>query len=172
LDLSRFEEIIDTLRKRKVEDVFVNGHGETTILKDWVKYINRLALEKFNLGIVTHLAHKYTDEAIEAFSRFHTIKISCDFIDPELFSRVRRGADFKIVLDNISRIKTLSNRQGRIPKLSIFCVLFDKNIYLIEDFVRFWLSIGVDDFWFCNLVKQHNTQQSFRMKNYKKPKIN
>ncbi|MFC1576909.1 radical SAM/SPASM domain-containing protein [Candidatus Omnitrophota bacterium] len=151
LDLTRFGEIIAALHKRKVLEVFVSGIGETTILKDWEKYCNRLLKEGFNLHIISNLAHKYTNEEIETLSRFGSVTLSCDTLDRELFKKIRKGADLAMVLDNFFRIKEAADKQKNKLKTIIYCIVLDKNIRQLKDFVRFWISAGIDVIRFLNL---------------------
>jgi MoaA/NifB/PqqE/SkfB family radical SAM enzyme len=56
MDPTALNAIIDYLIEHKPSSVCVNGHGETTIYKDWHKYCNRLLDHGIPLGIITNLA--------------------------------------------------------------------------------------------------------------------
>jgi len=156
LDLRYLDEIISTFKKRKVKEVFVNGHGETTMLKNWRQHCGRLQDEGFHLKIISNFAREYNAEEINTFTCFKHIGISCDTVDFDFFKKLRRGGDLNIILKNISRIKEASKNKQDPPRIIIYCIVMDKNVFELKDFVRFWISVGVDGFEFSGFVKLYN----------------
>lgn len=146
-------ETSEELQKLKPQSICVNGHGETTLYNDWFRCCRELMQKGLKLHIISNFARKFREEELEILAGFKSIEISCDSHDPELFSAIRRGADLETVLANIRNVVETAQRLGKpAPVLSMSCVVCDKNVLSLPNFVRFALSHGISGFNFCNLV--------------------
>jgi MoaA/NifB/PqqE/SkfB family radical SAM enzyme len=58
LNLAEFDQLIMDLKKRKVRTVLANGHGETTLVKDWHLYCGKLLDAGFRLHLITNSIQK------------------------------------------------------------------------------------------------------------------
>ncbi len=146
------DKVIELLVRRKPEVVSVNGHGETTIYKDWHLYCNRMLDLGLNLHIISNFCKKFSPEELETLSRFKSIEISCDTHDPILFAKLRRGADMVTLGTNLQRLKTCCKESERpFPSINFSCVISDQNALHLEEYVKFGLSLGVCYFNFCTL---------------------
>lgn len=154
IDVETIKNTIQVLKKRKVKIVSVNGHGETTIYKNWHLYCNEILDMGIPVHIISNFAKEFSKEELQTLSRFKTIEISCDTNDPELLKKLRRGIDLKILCINISRLKeTALNEKRRLPSISFSCVVSDLNVFHLPDYVVFGKALGVTHFNFCNLTK-------------------
>ncbi len=154
LDAEMMENIIRSLKLRKPEVVSVNGHGETTTYKNWDLYCDHMLAAGMSLHIISNFSKEFSRKELETLSQFQSIEISCDSDDPELFKKLRRGADLRTVALNILKLRTIAlkeNRKG--PLISFSCVVSDKNILHLEEYVAFGKALGVGHFNFCNLTK-------------------
>ena len=143
--------IIDYILQNNVGAVCVNGHGETTIYKNWHVHCNRLLDKGINLGIITNLAKKYSSEELDTLSRFSTIEASCDTSDPELFAYFRKGNTLERFMGNINAIRQHSQIAGRQgPVFNWSCVITDKNIFGLLEFMQFGIQNNINQFNFCN----------------------
>lgn len=108
--------IVESLRSRGVLTVGVSGHGETTTVRDWHLYCNRILESQFDLYLSTNLSRELSGEEIETLSRFQVIQVSADTSDLKLFKELRRGGDFRTLLYNMSRIRGRAVQHGgRVP---------------------------------------------------------
>ena len=154
IDEFTLEKVIAALKKRGVYTVCVNGHGETTIYKDWHRYCDRMLDEGMLLSITSNFSRTFSPGEIDTLSRFISINISCDTSDPVLFKKLRRGNDLRTLCMNISRVLTVSAKKWRPqPILAFNCVVSDQNIFHLRDFAAFGIDLGITHFNFCNLVK-------------------
>ncbi len=154
LDVEVIRDVIQSLKTRNVKVVCVSGHGETTIYKNWEVYCSRMLDAGMPLHIISNFAKEFSRQELETLSRFRSIDISCDTRDPELFKKLRRGADLKTLCGNISKLRsTALDRGGRMPGISFSCVVSDQNVLNLLDFVSFGKDLGVTHFNFCNLTK-------------------
>ncbi len=148
LALENFDELIQDLKKRRTNWILVNGHGETTIAPDWHIYCQKLINAGFRLKIITNLSKKLSDEEIAILSQFNRIEISCDTVDSELHSFLRKGSKLEVIYQNMERIL----KEGS-PYISWSCVVSNKNVYFLPEYVREATNRGVREFSFCNLVE-------------------
>lgn len=154
LDVEIIRDVIESSKTRNVKVVCVSGHGETTIYKNWQVYCSRMLDAGMPLHIISNFAKEFSRQELETLSRFKSIDISCDTCEPELFKKLRRGADLKTLCGNISKLQTTAFDRGRrLPEISFSCVVSDQNVLNLLDFVSFGKDLGVTHFNFCNLTK-------------------
>jgi len=161
IDLPReiLKNVIEDLRKRKINIVCVSGHGETTIYKDWYLYCNELIKIGIPLHIISNFAKKLSDDELKTLSRFKSIEISCDTADPDLFSKLRRGARLENLITNIENLRATGEKNNRkLPNISFSCVVSDRNIFDLKNYVAFGIKLEVNHFNFCNLTKYPNIE--------------
>jgi len=164
LDLSTIEETVRVLKERNVEIVSVNGHGETSIFPEWYKYCNKMLDYGISLHIISNFAKKFTAEEVKTLSHFKDIEISCDTADPELFKQLRRGADLKALLLNIEKIRSEALSENREPPfMSFSCVVNDKNVLSLKDYVSFGIDQEIKYFNFCNLTKYPDVEGAIQV---------
>lgn len=135
--------------------IAVNGHGETTYLKDWHIFCQKLIAQGARLNIITNLAKVYEQAEIETLAGMEIVQVSLDTLDDELLQNVRRRVNARRILGNLRAIKAAAARLGRRdrPVLSISCGLYDRNTPLLLDLVRGLMEFDVQNFTFWNLVK-------------------
>jgi len=154
LDPKILKDITTSLKKRHPRSVNVNGHGETTIYKNWNHYCDDMLEAGMPLHVISNFAKRFSDEEIDTLSRFESIEISCDTNDPELFKQIRRGANLEMVHHNIIAVLKHAEAQNRrLPRISLSCVVSDKNIFKLEPLAVLGKELGVDMFNFCNLTR-------------------
>lgn len=154
LDEETIESAIEALKKRKPKLVSVNGHGETTIYRNWHIYCNKMLDAGIKLHIISNFAKKFSPVELHTLSRFKSIEISCDTSDPVLLKKLRRGLDLETLSLNLSRLLEISLKERRrLPEISFSCVISDLNVFKLTDYVAFGKSLGVTHFNFCNLTK-------------------
>ena len=154
LDAETIENVIETIKTRNVKVVTVSGHGETTMYKDWHRYCEKMIDAGMPLHIISNFAKELSHEELDVLSRFKSVEVSCDTSDPELFKKLRRGADLKTLSLNISRLRAMAIKEQRKgPTISFSCVVSDQNVFRLMDYVSFGKALGVTHFNFCNLTK-------------------
>jgi MoaA/NifB/PqqE/SkfB family radical SAM enzyme len=148
------KQVIEDLKRRKITIVCVSGHGETTLYKDWHLYCNDLIRSGISLHIISNFAKKFSEDELETLSKFKSIEISCDTVDPELFGKIRRGARFGNLMTNLENLKATGKKNKRkMPTISFSCVVSDLNIFGLKNYVDFAIKHGIKCFNFCNLTK-------------------
>ncbi len=159
IDPQVLERLVASLAKRGVTSVCANGFGETTIYADWHLFCNRLIDEGMKLGIISNFAKRFSDEEIEALTRFSTIEVSCDTADPVLFAALRRGAKLDTLIYNIQKVQYVAaHKSVPVPRFSLSCVVSDKSVPGLPELVRLGLRLGVSNFSFNNLTKYPDVQ--------------
>jgi MoaA/NifB/PqqE/SkfB family radical SAM enzyme len=154
LDLSCIDEVLDTLEDRRVKLININGHGETTLIKEWSDVCVRMLNRGLRLGIVSNFARRLEDTEVEVFSRFEQVCVSCDTVDPELFTALRRKAKLSVLLENMSRIQEQCRKANIAgPRFSWSVVVSDKTVMDLERLADKGMQVGVKHFEFCNLTK-------------------
>ena len=153
LALDGFDNFLEQMRARGVRLITMNGHGESTIIKDWEVYSDRLADAGFRLHITTNMAKRLTPSEIAALSRFERILVSIDSIDPELVAQLRRGTNVDTILANIAEVQQFANARRRAPQIGISCTIGDLTVMGVLELVEAFLARGVKIFRFGDLAE-------------------
>jgi uncharacterized radical SAM superfamily Fe-S cluster-containing enzyme len=154
LEMEDFDTMVAMLKKRRVNSLVVNGHGETTFVIGWHHRILALAAAGFSLSIITNLARLLEPDELAAMARISGIQVSIDTHRPEVLRRVRRRVELRNILDNMAGIASTAVECGLpIPTFMWSCVVTDQVAGDLVDYVRFGLSHGVRQFTLCNLTK-------------------
>ena len=119
LDVSCIDEVLNTLEDRRTGLIYVNGHGESTMIKGWDQVCTRMLDRGMRLSIVSNFARRFNDLEVDTLSRFHQICVSCDTMDAELFAELRPKARLATLLENMARIRERARQERREgPRLS------------------------------------------------------
>ena len=153
LPLKGFDNFLEQMRTRGVRTVVMNGHGESTIIKDWEIYSDRLADAGFRLHITTNMAKRLTPSEVAALSRFERILVSIDTIDASLLARLRRGANLDVILGNIAAVPDFAAARRSSPQIAISCTVGDLSAPGIPDLVEAMLERGIRVFRFGDLAE-------------------
>ncbi|MCC6394032.1 MAG: radical SAM protein [Bryobacterales bacterium] len=147
LDLASFDVLVEEMKALGVRTVQISGGGETTIVRDWDRYLKKLLDGGFRVSIISNLAKPMTDQAIRALSLCGEITTSIDSVDPELYEAIRKGGSFETFATNIRRIRGLCEQEGRKPPYMIWnAVASDRIISLVDQWVAKGISLGIDHF--------------------------
>jgi hypothetical protein len=117
-----FLKLISLLVANGLNELNICGSGELTVYPSWKELCTRLFdnYPHLYINLVSNFGKKFSDAELDVLMRFNRITISCDTIDPELYSWLRHGGRVDILLDNINRLKTKSrNTSGHKPLLSL-----------------------------------------------------
>ncbi len=152
-DLERLDTVISALVARRVQVVQINGHGESSIVRDWEAIADRLIDAGFRVHIVTNLAKRLSPSEIAALSRFELILVSIDTVDTDLLPRLRRGANVQTIFDNLESIRAHAAKRHRKPELAISCVVSQESAPTIGQMVDEFMRRGVMTFRFGDLVE-------------------
>ena len=145
--------IASLMRYNPPHPVNVNGHGETTFMRDWVTICHQMLSRNVPVRITTNLAKKYSDIEIDTLARMHTIGVSIDTSDRDLLRRMRRKVDINRIVGTIAGIRTAARRLGCPgPDFHLGCGLYDQTAVGVEDFARFTIGLDVRSVYFWNLT--------------------
>lgn len=153
LALDGFDNFLQQMRERGVRLITMNGHGESTIVKEWEVYADRLADAGFRLHITTNMAKRLTPAEISALSRFERILVSLDTVDPELVAQLRRGTNLETILANIAAVRQFAASRRRSPQIGISCTIGDLSVVTVLEMVEAFLARGVRIFRFGDLAE-------------------
>ena len=146
----------------EVDLIRLNGLGESTILPNFLEYLNIISESPAQLEIVTNLTQT-NNKIWEKLIRYNTnFLISCDSSSAYLFESIRRGANFKNFLANLRYIgKNISDPlQGQI----IF-TLMECNIREISNVVKLAANMGLGGV-IVNVVKTNSNKNNWMLQNY------
>jgi hypothetical protein len=151
MDIVDFDSLVQQLKARRVRLVGVNGHGETTMIRDWDQLVMRLADEGLCISIITNFARLLRLEELEAMARISEIMINVDTHRPELQRAIRRRVDIGNILINMNRVTATTSKLGLPkPNFTWSCVVTDQ---VALGHIHFGLACGVRHFTLSNLTK-------------------
>ncbi len=90
------------------------------------------------VSFTTNFARKLTDELLHdiADSGAHSVRISIDSHDPELFAQLRKGARYEVFIDNLKRYAAIMRATPHAPLLHIITMAFTDNLAELPELVR------------------------------------
>ena len=141
LDTRLAELLVDEMAEHLPVIMVPFFRGETLLHEDWAKilaYAKKKGVGPIQFASNATLMDQNAAEAILDLG-LDFISFSMDTIDPEIYNRTRRGADYEKVLSNILRLLELKERRGlRSPEVQISTV--DTPLYRpgMDAFVAFW----------------------------------
>ncbi len=92
---------------RGVKGIIPSVEGEITIYPHWYELYSEFHRNhpEISLAITTNLNREYSDEEIELLARHNILDVSCDSLDPEVYSKIRVNGRLDLLLKNLTKIK-------------------------------------------------------------------
>jgi MoaA/NifB/PqqE/SkfB family radical SAM enzyme len=155
------EDVVDAalagLKVLRVNDVALNGHGETTVLRNWHAVSAAVRRTGARVHLTSNFARPFTAEELDELVRLKSVVVSLDTDDADLLRAVRRHVDLATIVANLRNLRNRSSRLGLPgPKVVASCVVHTRNVMHLDRFVRFALRHGIGGFVFCNLIKSRD----------------
>jgi MoaA/NifB/PqqE/SkfB family radical SAM enzyme len=142
------------LLQHKVQNININGHGETTILPLWDQIIKPLLHSEARCHLITNAAKIFSEDELDALCRLNSITISCDTFDPALYASLRRKSALKNVLRAVVAIRrTAEAKRLKSPTLILSCVLGAENSESLEEFILLAHSMQFHGIQLCSLTE-------------------
>ncbi len=121
------------------EQVALYGHGETFLYPHFFEMLEELKRHDISVYVTTNgtlITKQVAERLVEL--QLDRLAFSLDAATPELFNKIRRGADFKKVLSNIRTLNALKKQARRDDKpiLSIMYCAMKSNIQELPKLVR------------------------------------
>ena len=90
------------------------------------------------ISFTTNFAKKLSDDLLRdiATSGAHSIRISIDSHNPELFGQLRKGARYEVFIDNLTRYSAIMRETPGAPLLHIITMAFTDNLAELPELVR------------------------------------
>jgi MoaA/NifB/PqqE/SkfB family radical SAM enzyme len=148
---SMLEALLPEFRTRGVEQLCINGHGETTARRGWHEVFEPLVGE-FRISLTTNLARRLPDDEVAFLARIDTLILSLDTVDPDLLRRVRRAADLAVIVDNLRRIRAAAGPAAG-PRFFLNAGVYDRSVMGLEALMRFAVDMGFAHVSFWSLLK-------------------
>ncbi|MGB7441615.1 MAG: radical SAM protein [Coleofasciculaceae cyanobacterium] len=146
--------LVDSLISRGVETVTLNGHGETTMLDNWVELCQPFINKVQNIQIISNFSKLFQEHELELLANFANIYISIETNNPKLLREVRRRTDLGIVLQNINNIRAkCKSLEIDYPKFIFSSGIYDKNVFHLVDFAYWAAALQIDAIQFWNFIK-------------------
>lgn len=138
--------VLDYVRRSGVRIVNVNGHGETTHIRQWVEIVQQFLATGAELTLVSNFARPLESVEIATLAQFGALRASIDTVDRDTLKDIRRKTDIRTVLTNLLAIKAHALAAGtRPPRFSINCVVSDRVALDLPDLVAHAAALGCAD---------------------------
>ncbi len=141
------ESTLDFFASFKIDQIRSCVEGEPTLYKRWYEVTNAFK-EKYphiELYMTTNLSRRYSEKEIELLAKYKCLDVSCDTLDPELYSRMRPGSNLPLVLENLHRVKAKKDELGlNIPggRVSMHTVVSDVTWPTLDAFADYAFANG------------------------------
>ncbi|MGD0337007.1 MAG: radical SAM protein [Candidatus Omnitrophota bacterium] len=136
ISFADFKKIFDASKYVVYLNLF--AWGEPFMVKDIFQIINYAKVHNCSVGTVTNMSlinEAMARKIIE--SRMDFLNISFDAADPGLFEKIRQGAKFQTIINNIGILNRLKKEyRTEAPGLSLWVTAMKENIYEIPKIVE------------------------------------
>jgi MoaA/NifB/PqqE/SkfB family radical SAM enzyme len=143
LPFELFKKVLPVFSKDK-PIVELYGHGETLTHKQFFDMMDALLDAGCSVEFLTN-GQLLDDEKIEKIVSRGVSKVgfSIDGATPEMYEKIRRGASFEKLINNIRKIDEFKKRLGKnTPLISIGFVAMRQNIHELPELIRLAHSLG------------------------------
>lgn len=146
-------ELAAVLRVYQPSEVQLSGHGETTMLPNWVFAARTLLEAGLPLSLTTNLAKRFAPDELEVLARLAVLRVSVDTCDAELLARLRRGVRLERIEETLAALRELGRaRNFEPPYLQISCTFSDVVVEGLPELVRWCKRWRADALGLVNLV--------------------
>lgn len=143
-----FDSIVEQLRDYSdwIEMICMNSDGEPTLdkfLSKRIKKLKDIGIKRVNISTNGQLL---TDELIVKLidSGLDDIRVSLDAYYEETYNKVRRGLDYKKVVENVKRLIEIRNEKNSNMEIRIRMVELDENVNERELWSTYWKTLTTD----------------------------
>jgi MoaA/NifB/PqqE/SkfB family radical SAM enzyme len=147
------DQAVEGLSRLLLGTLVLNGHGETTVRKDWQAAAARFDVSSVHVKLTTNLSRPLSQDEVNRMARLHTIVVSIDSEAPDILALTRKGANLEVIRANLAAVRRTAQEQRQRLCLVLACVVHDKNVMRLDSLVRFGLHEGFDGFVLCNLIE-------------------
>lgn len=166
IDYKLFKKIIDQVAGKGVYALNLNADGETLLHKDLVKMV-AYAKKKGIIDIMFHTnATLLTANIAEGLIDAGLDKLIVSFDAPrkDLYEKIRIGANFEEVVENVKRFVEMRNAKGKIlPMVRINMIIMKETLQYQEEMVKFW-EPHVDGMGFLGYVNFYDLDEDRHVK--------
>lgn len=141
ISLAGFKKIIDDIPYLK--KLSIVGAGEPVMNPHLFDMVGYAKSKGISVGFATN-GMLLTEEICKKIfsSRADWLNISLDSPRKETYEKIRKGADFDKVLENIRRLVRLKG-DGHIPELSVWFVIMKDNLEELPELIRLVKELGI-----------------------------
>ncbi len=160
MSFENFKKILDKLDS--LYKIGISGQGELFLTPDifnMIKYAN----EKGMLVHINSNGTLLTKEIIDKICKLEIgeIGISVDSTDKREYQKMRRGANFDKLMENIKNLTDALKKNKKETKVTICAIIFKKNIEELPKFIELAKKVGVDKVAFQTLQTKEDYMESY-----------
>jgi len=160
MSFENFKKILDKLDS--LYKIGISGQGElflTPGIFDMIKYANKK-------GMLVHINSNgtlLTKEVIENLCKLEIgeIGISVDSTDKKKYEKMRKGANFDKLMENIKNLTDALKKNKRDTKVTMCVIIFKKNIDELPEFIELAKKVGIDKVAFQTLQTKEDYMKSY-----------
>lgn len=153
MEFGVFKSILDEIGKNLL--IFSpHGYGEPLIHPRFQEFMEEVWNRRISIVLVTN-GTLLTPEVASPFIRKckpWKITFSVDAGEKEVYERIRRGAKFEEVVENISNVVELKKKYGVRTTVSIYCTVGKYNYEQVIPLSKLASGLGVDEISFTDLT--------------------
>lgn len=155
LDRALYQSLIHQLKSIGTKSITFTGGGEPLANPHAAEMIDLAFKEGFDIGLITNGVDLYS-LPVYLLNSFKFIRVSLDAASREVYKKVKRADFYDLVIDNISKASSISNKKVVVGISYVICEDNEHEVYEAEklsrelnaDYVQFkpaWRNGGIYD---------------------------
>lgn len=145
MSMETFERAIELLPMTKPGNFWLSCLHEPTMHRQFIEFIERVPDSwRDRISFTTNLSRRVPDGTLErlANSGIHSIRVSFDTRQAELFAELRKKGKYELFESNLLKLSAALATSSRRPRLHFITMAFKDNYRDIADLVRYGRDLG------------------------------
>ena len=146
MDFSLFKKIVDEAVALNVQELYLNGYGEISVLRNYQQYISYIRQKSRSIKININTNGMRMNEQMARFyvdSRVNTVNVTIDGATAATYESIRRHLKLEVVEANVKQLIRIRNQgKKKYPLVTVGMIGMPQNAHEIDQFRTKWHGVA------------------------------
>lgn len=144
-------------RNHGVKSVQLSGHGETTLLPNWVDLVQNFTQIVPYTSMISNFARLFDEDEIKALCKLSEIMVSIDTVDRDSLKNVRKKVSLENIILNQTKVISASRQLAKKPSFTWNAVVYSENIFVLDKWLEMGASCGTQLFILSSMTEYEHS---------------
>lgn len=146
MDFDLFKKIVDEAVALDVQELYLNGYGEISVLKNYQEYISYIRQKSRSIKINVNTNGMRMNEEMSSFyvaSGVNSVNVTIDGATAATFESIRRHLKLDVVENNVKKlIQIRDEARKKYPLVMVNMIGMPQNMHEAEMFLAKWKAVA------------------------------